>query len=160
MDQLTITFITATSALVSGIAGPLVSMRLAQHQAKATVLSTSRERWIEALRDAISEYVSVAAGVATLEADSGGTIGEIARVTDESRSAAARMILVRSKILLITNPDRNNHSVLHQSIEAVDRALISRQPMTLQQWQLLLEAITHAGRTLLKEEWQRFERGD
>src|ERR1700730_11923992 len=160
MDQLMITFITATSALVSAIAGPLVSMRVAQHQAKATVISTSRERWIEALRDAISEYVSVAASVANLEADSGGRIGESARVNDASRRVAERMILARNKILLMTNPDRNNHSVLHQSIEAVDRALISRQPMTLQQWQLLLEATTHAGRTLLKEEWQRFERGD
>ena len=39
MDQLTITFITATSALVSGIAGPLVSMRVARRQINATVIS-------------------------------------------------------------------------------------------------------------------------
>jgi hypothetical protein len=160
MDQLTITFITATSALVSAIVGPLVSMRVAQHQAKATVISTSRERWIAALLDAIAEYVSVAASVANFEAGSGGSIGEFARANDEFRRVAERMILVRSRILLLTNPDRNNHSDLYQSVEAVHRALISWQPMTLQQWQPLLEAITHAGRTLLREEWQRLERGD
>jgi hypothetical protein len=160
MDQLTITFITATSALVSGIAGPLVSMRVARHQAKAAVIVTSRERWTEALRDAIAEYVSVAASVVTLAAGSGGSIGEVARVNEEFRRVAERMILVRSKILLMTNPNRNVHSDLHQGIEAVHSALISSEPMTLGHWQSLMETITHAGRAILKEEWQRLERGD
>ena len=160
MDQLTITFITATSALVSGIAGPLVSMRMARQQIKATVISSNRERWTEALRDAIAEYISVVASVAVVEFGSSGSIGEIARADEELRRAAERMILARSKILLMTNPNRSYHSELCRCIEAVHATLISNQPMTPQQWHPQLEAITLAGRAVLKEEWDRIKRGD
>ncbi len=51
MDQLTITFITASTALIAGIASPIVSISVARQQFKASVISNNRERWIEALRE-------------------------------------------------------------------------------------------------------------
>jgi hypothetical protein len=160
MDQLTITFITATSALVSGIAGPLVSMRVARRQIKATVISSNRERWTEALRDAIAEYISVVASVAVVELGSSGSIGEMVRADEEFRRAAERMILARSKILLMTNPNASYHNELCRCLETVHALLISHQPMTLAQWHPQLEAITVAGRAVLQAEWERVKRGD
>jgi hypothetical protein len=160
MDQLTITFITATSALVSGVAAPFVSLRVARRQIKATVISNNRERWTEALRDAIAEYIGLVASAAVIKRGSGGDIGETVRADGEFLRAAERMILVKSKILLMTNPDESRHGELCRSIEAVHTALMSNQPMTLQQWRPLLEAITLAGRAVLKAEWVRVKRGD
>ena len=57
MDVLTITFITASTALVSAVTGPLVSFIVARRQIRASVISNNRERWIEALRDSVTEYV-------------------------------------------------------------------------------------------------------
>jgi hypothetical protein len=53
---------------------------------KATVISNNRERWIEALRDAIAEYIALAASAAVIERGSTNSgIGEIVRTDDESR---------------------------------------------------------------------------
>src|SRR5258705_1872350 len=59
MDALTITFVTACSALVSAAAGPLVSIVVASRQIRASLISSNRERWIEAMRDSIAEYVAL-----------------------------------------------------------------------------------------------------
>ncbi|SRR6266403_1607304 len=66
MDQLTITFITASTALIAGIASPIVSISVARRQFKASVISNNRERWIEALREAIAEYISLVASAALI----------------------------------------------------------------------------------------------
>jgi hypothetical protein len=161
MDQLTITFITATSALISGIAGPLVSINAARWQVKATVISNNRERWIEALRDAVAEYIALVASVAMIERGrTNGDIGEIMRADEDSRRTGERMILVKSRIQLMTNPNDSSHGELCQSIEAVHAALMANEPLSLQQWSIQLETITRAGRAVLKAEWVRVKRGD
>jgi hypothetical protein len=160
MDQLAITFITATTALVAGIAGPIVSLSVARRQIKASVISNNRERWNEALRDSIAEYVALVTSVALIERGGGGDLGEIVRANQELREKAERMLLVRSKILLMTNPNNSFHNGLCESIEAVHAALMSNQTLTLQEWRSHLEAITLAGHAVLKAEWARVKRGD
>jgi hypothetical protein len=59
MDVLTITFVTASTALISAVTGPLVSYIVARRQIRASVISNNRERWIEALRDSVAEYVAL-----------------------------------------------------------------------------------------------------
>jgi hypothetical protein len=56
MDVLTITFVTASTVLISAVTGPLVSYVVARRQIRASVISNNRERWIEALRDSVVEH--------------------------------------------------------------------------------------------------------
>jgi hypothetical protein len=160
VDQLTITFLTATSALVSGVVGPIVSISVARRQIKATVISNNRERWIEALRDAIAEYIALVASVALIEHCTSGDMGEMVRADEESRRTAERMMLAKSRILLMTDPNHGCHGELCRNIEKVHVALLSNEPLTVEDWRSQLETITSAGRAVLKAEWARVKRGD
>jgi hypothetical protein len=67
MDVLTVTFVTACSALVSAAAGPLVSVIVSSKQIRASLISNNRERWTEALRDSLAEYVGLVLSAAMLQ---------------------------------------------------------------------------------------------
>jgi hypothetical protein len=160
MDQLTITFLTASTALIAGIASPLVSISVARRQFKASVISNNRERWIEALRDAIAEYIAVVTSAALMARRAKVVNGEIIYADEEMLKIAERIVLVRSKIILMTNPTKNCHRDLCQSIEVVHRALVANRHMDLEMWRSHLNAITLAGHTVLEAEWARVKRGD
>jgi hypothetical protein len=59
MNALTVAFVSAMTALTAAVLSPMVSLLVARMQIRATVISNNRERWIEALRDAVAEYVAV-----------------------------------------------------------------------------------------------------
>ena len=160
MDQLTITFLTASTALIAGIASPLVSISVARRQFKASVISNNRERWIEALRDSIAEYIALVTSAALIARRAKVVNGEIVYTDEEIIKTAERIVLVRSKIILMTNPTKNCHRDLCQSIEVVHRALVANRSMDLEQWRSHLNAITLAGHTVLEAEWARVKRGD
>ena len=59
MDPLLIGVISACTALVASIVGPIVTLSVARRQFNATVLSANRQRWIETLRDMLAELISL-----------------------------------------------------------------------------------------------------
>src|SRR5260221_10418455 len=66
MDALTITFVTACSALVSAAAGPLVSLVVASRPIPAALLPNNPDRWVHGPPDPGAEYVGLALGAALL----------------------------------------------------------------------------------------------
>ena len=160
MDPLTITFLTASTALIAGVAGPIVSISVARQQFKASVISNNRERWIEALRDAISEYIAIVTTVVLMARHARSADGDIDWADHEMLKAIERIVLVKSKIMLMTNPTKDHHRDLCQCIEAVHRALVSKEKRDPEHWRPHLEAITRAGHTVLEIEWARVKRGD
>jgi len=155
MDPLTITFLTATTALIAGIASPLVSLSVARRQFKASVVSSNRERWIEVLRDAVAEYIALVTSVA-LSAQQ----ASIADAESEIHRAAQRIVFVRCKILLMINPSKFVDRDLRQSIDAIHHVLVENKTIDLEHWRGHLEAITVAGHAVLDAEWERVKRGE
>jgi hypothetical protein len=160
MDQLTITFLTASTALIAGIASPIVSINVARRQFKASVVSSNRERWIEALRDAIAEYIAMVTSVALSAHHTNVTDAHIAYADSELTKAAERIVFMRCKILLMINPGKCVHRDLRQSIDAVHHVLVDKKTIDLAQWRGHLEAITVAGHAVLDAEWERVKRGE
>jgi len=104
MDTGTIAFITASTALVAGVTGPVVSVLVARHQTRASVISHNRERWAETLRDLVAEYVALLLST-TITRHALGQDLSLALSTDRALlSAAERVALIKNKILLIINP--------------------------------------------------------
>jgi len=54
LDPLLISLVSAATALVASVVGPLVTLAVARRQFNATVISANRQKWIEALRDLLS----------------------------------------------------------------------------------------------------------
>ena len=59
MDPLLLSLVSACTALVASIAGPLVTLSVSRRQFSASVLSANRQKWIETLRDQLAEVISL-----------------------------------------------------------------------------------------------------
>ena len=71
-----------------------------------------------------------------------------------------RIILVKNKIMLMTNPDENLYMQLCEIVEGTYQALMSDDPDAFARIRVGSEAITRAGRNVLNAEWARVKRGD
>ncbi len=159
MDALTITFVTACSALVSAVAGPLVSIVVASRQIRASLISNNRERWVEALRDSLAEYVALSVSAAMLREVLRKDAFEAIRDDPQLAQLAERIALARNRVLLMLNPTKEVHNKLCAAIGDADRLLLEIEA-TLEQMNQRVDAITRAGRTVLQGEWARVKRGD
>src|SRR5258705_4373335 len=54
-----VSLVSASTALVASIIGPIVTLTVARRQYNATVVSASRQRWIETLRDTLAELIAL-----------------------------------------------------------------------------------------------------
>ena len=53
--------VSACTALVASVVGPLVTLTVAKRQFNATAISSNRYKWIETLRDELAELISLLA---------------------------------------------------------------------------------------------------
>src|ERR1700675_694269 len=112
MDALTIAFVTACTALISAVVGPAVSYVVARRQIRASVISNNRERWIEALRDSVAEYVALLLSASmvklTIAQDPLKALGEDHALLQ----VFERTVLVKNKIMLLSNPNERGYMEL------------------------------------------------
>lgn len=160
MNALTIAYVTACTAVIAAVAGPTVSLLVARQQMRATLISTNRERWAEALRDLLAEYVSLVLSGSirrqVLEQDLPVALSENSALMP----TAERVALVKSKILLMIDPGDAKQRELCRAVEDAYHALVSKDRPELTRMRDEAEAITRAGRAVLKVEWHRVKRGD
>lgn len=131
MNPLTITII-ATSALVTAIVGPLVVLTLSRRQLRAAVFANSCERWIEALRDALAEYVALVTTTVLMQRDRKenvqGWFGA------EDFKTTERIMLFKSRFLMLMNPIDQCDQELRERIDAVHAVVVSGEKLTLPEW--------------------------
>ena len=161
MDPLVISLISACTALVASIVGPLVTLVVAKRQFNATVLSANRQKWIETLRDLLAELSSllVAALVVKFEWKDKWNQG-LGPITKDAAmfGKLERIVLVQWKILLLTNPAETDHQQLNQAIETALTRLKAEGAHDAES-EADLASITRLGQAILKREWERVKRG-
>jgi hypothetical protein len=160
MNALTIAFVTACTALISAVVGPAVSYVVARRQIRASVISTNRERWTEALRDAVAEYVALLLSASVVKENIGQNPLKAVTADHGLLEIVQRIILVKNKIMLMTNPADSRYLELCKVVEATYQTLISDDPRVLAKIHSGAEAITRAGREVLNAERARVKRGD
>jgi len=161
MDPLTISLVSACTALVASIVGPLVTLAVARRQFNATVLSANRQKWIESLRDMLAELVSllVAALVIKSEWRDKWDRGRPAFKADSRLiDKLERIVFAQSKITLLLNPTQSDHRKLVQVIDAALKRLQSEQA-TDEETAGDIAAITELAQSILRREWQRVKMG-
>jgi hypothetical protein len=159
VDVLAITFVTACSALVSAAAGPVVSVIVSTRQIRASLVSNNREQWTVALRDSLAEYVALVVSTAILqEAQQKAAILAV-RDDPHLASLAERIAQAKNRILLMVNPSEPEHSELCLLVEQAYRLLLEGDG-SMKEFGDCVDAITNAGRAVLRHEWARVKRGD
>jgi len=161
MDPLLISMISACTALVASIIGPMVTLSVAKRQINASVLSVNRQKWIEAVRDMVAELISLLVAAVVVKAkwqtrwDHGrGPLNEDPAMLGKLE----RIVLARSRLDLLLNPSEADHQHLRKVIEDAFKRLQSEQSLE-SETQSDIETITGLAQRILKREWQRVKLG-
>ena len=161
MDPLVLSFVSACTALAASIIGPIVTLRVARRQFNANVLSTNRQKWIEALRDMVAELISLIVSALVIRSawkskwDKGrGPLREDKALLIKLE----RIVLVESKIRFLLNPTEADHQQLNQAIEISIWRLKAEESLD-SDTEADIETIVRLSQVILKREWQRVKLG-
>jgi hypothetical protein len=156
-----VSLVSASTALVASIVGPFITLTVARRQYNATVISTSRQKWIETLRDTLAELIALTRAAVIVKSkwkdkwDRGrGPLDADPAMLEKFE----HIVLSQSKIELLINPTDADHKLLHDAIEtAISRlgAEASLEAETLRD----IQTITRLGQAILRREWQRVKIG-
>lgn len=161
MDALLLSVISACTALIASIVGPIVTLSVARRQFNANVLSANRHKWIETLRDTIAELISLLVTALVIRSkwkskwdEFRGALNEDAALLEKLE----RMVLAQFKIRLLLNPVDAHHQELHHAIDTALKRLQSEDSND-SDTEADIEKITALAQTILKREWQRVKLG-
>ncbi|MDB5482969.1 MAG: hypothetical protein JWO83_4022 [Caulobacteraceae bacterium] len=156
-----LSLITALTALVASILGPLVTLSVARHQFRANVLSTNRQKWIDTFRDRLADLLSVMNAAQVIKSASAGPWrggAGAARDNPELAEKLEKTFMAIAQIQLLTKPLETDHQALNDAIAA---AVAYLQDDALLESDLAgrLTEITRLGRGIIRSEWTRVKRG-
>ena len=161
MDPLVLSFISACTALAASILGPIVTLKVARRQINASVLSTNRQKWIETLRDMVSELISLLVSSLVIRSawkskwDKGrGPLREDAALLHKLE----RIVLAHSKIRLLLKPNDVDHQQLDRAIDTAIKRLQAEESLD-SDTDADIETITKLSQVILKREWERVKLG-
>ena len=142
-------------ALVAVFFGPLIQLRIAKRQIRATVVSANRQAWINTLRDTIAEFISLTRSITAKSPELKGYRDE-AFVKDINES-----IFLQSKIALLLNPLEDDHNQLLDLVtKAAYSAKNSREERAYMFMDRMCNDIIALSKSILKKEWERVKRGE
>ena len=153
--------ISACTALVASIAGPIVTLIVAKRQFNANVLSANRQKWIETLRDQVAEMVSliVAAAVMRSNCKESWNKGQALLASSPAwMEKLERLVRVQWKTRLLLNPTESDHQALDQAIDCAVKRL-QLESCTDAETEADLTRITIQAQAILKREWVRVKHG-
>lgn len=156
-----LSLITATTALVASIMSPFVTLMVARRQFRANVISSNRQKWIEAFRSRLSELISLMNAAQVIKRHSieswRGGLGPVQANLDLTEKFE-RAYMALAEIKLLTNASDGEHRRLN---EALAMALGHLQHDELREDELAasVEDIITLGRTIIRHEWGRVKRG-
>lgn len=142
--------LSAATALIAVVLGPLVSLWAARRQSRVTVLSANRQAWINTLRDLIAECMAISGFI------------HIADWSDRKQSEfdekMERFALVVAKIRLMLNPNEQDHKRLSEILGQLMNTLRSLKEKDPVKGAQLMKDFVPLSQTILKREWERVKR--
>ena len=160
MDANFIALISAATALIASIAGPSVQLMIARRQINANVISVSRQKWIETLRDHTAEFTALLSASAVFKlARKGDVLDEIANNLPLLEKVQ-RIVLVQYKIRLLINPTEADHRDFMAAVDSALKRVQTDVELDITALTADIEAVTLRAQAILKHEWVRVKRGD
>jgi hypothetical protein len=157
-----VSVVSATTALVASIVGPFITLTVARRQFNATVISASRQKWIETLRETLAELVALISAALIVKSkwkdkwDRGrGPLNADSAMLERFE----HIVLSQSKIQLLINPTDADHQHLCEAIETAISRLRAEESLELETQGDILE-ITRLAQAILRREWQRVKDGN
>jgi hypothetical protein len=156
-----LSLITAAAALLASLISPLVTLSVARRQFRASVISTNRQKWIETLRDRLSELIALINTAQVIKRHSieswDGGLGQ-AHGNPGLTKKFERAYKALAEIRLLTSTSDPRHNHLNEALAA---AVAHVQHRELREVELMasIEDVVASGRTIIRREWARVKRG-
>ena len=142
-------FLSVLVALIAVFLGPLLSAWVARRQIVAPI----RQKWIDELRNLITEFLSTAQMLVVVEETNG-----ILNKEDIDTETYKKMLSIERKLTLMLNPNESLHNELMEDIrELLDK--IEHGVSNLLEFGPLVRKITETAQKILKKEWVRVKKG-
>ncbi len=150
----TLAIISAITALIAVAVGPIVSVYLSKRQIHASVVSSNRQKWIDNLRDQLSEVIT---SIRILCLHRSMELIENTELNDRIE----KLVLLEAKINLLLNPNEADHKILSEIIHAaIDKIGAGNEREKRVGAQKLLKSLLLQSQHVLKREWERVKSGD
>src|SRR5215472_6464585 len=118
-STLLLSLVSASTALVASIVGPVVTLNVAKRQFSATAISGNRHKWIEALRDVLAELISLLAMALVVKSkwkdkweEGRGPLNSDPAMLEKFE----HIVLAQAKAQLLINPHDEDQERLAQTI--------------------------------------------
>ena len=148
--------VTAITALVAVVVGPLLSIYVARKQINAAALSTNRQEWINKLRNVLAELITIIRHVPPAYAANSITgIEAIAKHGELTE----KVELVK----LLLNPKETDHQELVRLVTSAStqmRDSINQQQGNAVKLGEAAERVVAQSQIILKREWERVKKGE
>ena len=145
--------LTAGTALVAVIVGPVVSVYIARRQIRASVVSANRQAWINNLRDAIADYLAKQEMVRNLNVHGYADESSFPRIEETVRLA--------NRIELLINPKEEDHVELAHLICQMANTMNQQNEKNKDfDVDMHRKRIVELSQAILKREWERVKSGD
>ena len=153
--------VSACTALVASIVGPVVALAVARRQFNATVISSGRQKWIEAMRDALAELVALISSALIVKSnwkekwESGrGPLNSDPVLLDKFE----HIVRAETKIHLLITPTDPDHQRLVEAIEdAIQRLRLEESQDAATERDI--RAITALAQAIFRRGWERVKEG-
>ena len=148
--------ITAAIAGLAIVVGPLVSLYVARRQIRASVVSNSRQQWINNLRDSLSEFLAkqmMARGLTAKDNADDSPLPRLERIEEVTRLAF--------KIQLLLSQGEKDQDELEDLVFAMLNTLNQQKDENRKfDAQACMDRINLVARSVIKAEWKRVASGE
>lgn len=148
--------VTAITALVAVVVGPLLSIYVARKQINSAALSTNRQEWINKLRNVLAELITIIRHVPPAYAANSITGKEAIAKHGE---LTEKVELVK----LLLNPKETDHQELVGLVTSAStqmRDAINQQQGNAMKLGEAAERVVAQSQIILKREWERVKKGE
>ena len=143
-----ISIVSAVTALLAVIVGPIISIYVAKKQVRANTVAVFRQQWIDSLREDLSQFLSLFEIIASNRSS-------FEPVSDDTNKD---LVACRTRIALRLNPNEGDHASLVDFLFE-SCSVLFRDPTTDKEFDSTVrkrqEKIVALARPILKREWQR-----
>ena|ERR1700733_3695607 len=130
---------------------------LTEKQIFASVRSTNRQAWINALRDDVAEFLSLASQSFLMLQKRRDRLSGLISDFEDDPERIARMAMLLARIALRLNPNKPDHSLLNT---ALDELNLYSNDLNVRTFLPRRANIISACQNILKTEWERVKRGE
>jgi hypothetical protein len=162
LTALTIAAITACAAFLSACVGAVVSFKANERKIRSQTISVSRQKWMDGMENIVAELMSLLLVVAILKRQIKDNDTLAAVASDRALlDKIEQLALAKIKIRLMINPEKADHRILYETIDATYNYVVSLDHLdVIDRLRVDVEGIADQVSAIVRYEWSRVKRGE